>query len=278
MRRAWVAVLASVGALGVIAAIAVAQTSPPTVAVTATPTSVTLPATPVAAGPTTFTVTRQGTNKGLNVYVALLVPGVSLDQLQAALRRDDRTGGESALGLVSIQASLFVSADDTSRSVTFTLKPGLTYVVVSEPDTENGPPPSRGIGTFTTAATANGATAAAPGATVRMRGLRFRGDRVLPRNGVVRVTNEDGVPHFALAFPLRRGVTTAGLRRAVRSSSDRAFGRIVAGAPYGLQNLISGGDVVNDHEVSFPKAGRYALICFFSGHEQLGMYRIVTVR
>jgi len=113
---------------------------------------------------------------------------------------------------------------------------------------------------------------------VRMVGLRFRGDRVLPRRGVVRVENGDGVPHFAIAFPLRRRVTTKQFGRAVRATSQRAFGRVVAGAPYGVQNLISGGNTANDQELRFPKAGRYALVCFFDEHHRLGMYRLVTVR
>ncbi len=74
-----------------------------------------------------------------------------------------------------------------------------------------------------------------------MVGLRFRGDRVLPRRGVVRVQNGDGVPHFALAFPLRPGVTTKQFGRVLRSNSERAFGRISAGAPYGLQAIRRSG-------------------------------------
>jgi uncharacterized cupredoxin-like copper-binding protein len=52
----------------------------------------------------------------------------------------------------------------------------------------------------------------------------------------------------------------------------------VSGAPYGLQSIISGGNTANDNEVSFPKAGRYGLVCFFDEHHRLGMYRVVTVR
>jgi hypothetical protein len=110
-----------------------------------------------------------------------------------------------------------------------------------------------------------------------MRGLRFRGAGVLPRNGVVRVKNEDGVPHFALAFPLRKGTTTAQLGRAVRGSR-RSFERIVAGAPYSVQQVISGGDTSNDQELHFPKKGRYGLVCFINEHHRLGMYRVISVK
>jgi hypothetical protein len=83
---------------------------------------------------------------------------------------------------------------------------------------------------------------------------------------------------MAIAFPLRQGVTTAQLGRAVRSSSEQAFGRIVSGPPLSLQNPISGGDTANDQEIRFPRRGRYGLVCFFNEHHRLGMYRIVSVR
>lgn len=86
------------------------------------------------------------------------------------------------------------------------------------------------------------------------------------------------MPHFALAFPLRPGVTTKQFGRVLRSNSERAFGRISAGAPYGLQGVISGGNVANDQEVRFARAGRDGFVCFFGEHHRLGMCRLVMVR
>jgi hypothetical protein len=280
MLKRCVAVMGAFAAVAAVAAMATAQQPVPAVAVTASPTSVSAQAAgPVAAGPTRFQVSRARSRNGLSVYVALLNAGVSLEQLQAALRSDDRTRGSSALGLVSLQASVSFEGAETRHDLTFTLKPGLTYVLVSEPDTQgDNPPPSRGISTFTTSGQANGATAPAPDATVRMIDLRFRGDQVLPRRGVVRVENFGGVPHFAIAFPLRAGATSAQFGRALRTNSQRAIGRLVAGAPTVLQNIISGGGVTNDQQVSFARAGRYALVCFFNEHHRLGMYRVVRVR
>jgi hypothetical protein len=278
--RARLATFGTVLALGAVAAIAVAQQPVPTLAVTASPTTVAVQASgPVPAGPTRFDVVREG-DKDVSVFFALLNAGVSMEDFQAALRSDDESGGESALGLASIQASASVSGSETRRGVTFTLKPGLTYLVISEADEDGGGPgpKERGITTFTSSGESNGATARAPDATVQMVGLRFRGDRVLPRQGVVRMENSDGVPHFAIAFPLRKRVTSKQLGRALRSNSDRALGRVVAGAPYGVQNLISGGNTANDQEVRFTKAGRYGLVCFFDEHHRLGMYRVATVR
>lgn len=269
-------VLVAVGA--VTAAIAGAQQPAPTVAVTASPTSLTVAPGPVAAGPTRFEVTRQG-NKDISVYFLLLLQGTSVEDFQRAIAQDDRTGGEAALGLVSIQGSVSIAAAEASRGFTFTLKPNVQYVVLSEADEESSgnQPRQRGMTTFTTGA-ASGATAPSPAATVRMRGLRFRGAATLPRRGIVRFRNEDGVPHFALAFPLRPGVSAARFGRVVRSDNERAFGRISAGAPVGLQNIISGGNTANDQDVRFSRAGRYGLVCFFGEHHRLGMYRVVRVR
>jgi uncharacterized cupredoxin-like copper-binding protein len=273
------AAIGAAGVLGVATAIAVAQAPPPTVAVTASPTSIAAQVTgPVAAGPTTFRITRAASEGGLSVYFALLNAGVSFEEFQAALRRDDRTRGDLALGLVSIQASTSLEGGQTTRDVTFTLEPGLTYVMLSEPETEDGPPPTRGLGTVTTSATANGATLAAPDATIRMVSRRFRGANSLRRNGVVRFTNEDGVPHFAIAFPLRRGVGAARFGRVMREGSEREFGRIIAGPPVSAQGVISGGGTVNDQQVRFTRAGRYGFVCFFDSHERQGMYRVIRVR
>jgi hypothetical protein len=73
-------------------------------------------------------------------------------------------------------------------------------------------------------------------------------------------------------------VTAARLGRALRANNQKAFGALVSGTPYAAQNLISGGNTRNDNEVQFPKAGRYGLVCFFSEHHRLGMYRVVTVK
>ena len=274
----WLALGIVVAVGAVTAAIAGAQGPAPTVAVTASPTAVSLASGSVAAGPTRFEVTRQG-NKDLSVYFLLLLQGTSVEDFQRAIAQDDRTGGEAALGLVSIQGSVSVGASEASRGFSFTLKPNVQYVVLSEADEEGGGNQvrQRGMTTFTTGA-ASGATAAAPAATVRMRGLRFRGAKTLPRRGVVRFRNEDGVPHFALAFPLRAGVSAARFGRIVRSNNERAFGRIAAGEPVGLQNIISGGNTSNDQDVRFTRAGRYGLVCFFGEHHELGMYRVVRVR
>ena len=279
MRKVWAVALGAIIAVTGLVAMAMAQTTVPVVAVTASPTSVAaqVPG-PVAAGPTTLQISRTASRTGLSVYIATLNAGVTLPDLQAALRRDDRTpNGGSSLGLATVHASVTFEGSQTRRNVTLTLRPGLTYLMISEPDAENAPP-TRGIGSFATSADLNGATAPAPDATVRMEDLAFRGNATLPRRGTVRVQNFGAGPHIAIAFPLRSGVTSAQVGRALRSSSDAAIGRIVGGQPTALQTILSGGGNFDDQQVSFARAGRYALVCFINEHNRLGMYRVVTVR
>jgi hypothetical protein len=280
MVKVWgAAAAAAVGALAVVAAIAAAQTTVPAVGVTASPSSVSAQAAgPVAAGPTTLQVTRAASRTGLSVYLATLNAGVTFGDLQAAFRRDDRTaGGASSLAQATVHASVTFTGGETRKNVTVTLRPGLTYLLVSEPDAENAPP-TRGFGTFTTSGQSNGATTPAPDATVRMEELSFRGNQTLPRRGTVRVQNFGASAHFAIAFPLRSGVTNAQAGRAFRSGNDAAIGRVAGGEPTFLHTIISGGGNFDDQQVSFARTGRYALVCFFDEHNRLGMYRVVNVR
>lgn len=278
MRRAWVAIIGGLAVFGAVAAIAIAQGPPPTVAVTASPSTVSVAATgALPAGPTTFRITRAASRQGLAVYVGVLIAGATVQDLEAALKADARSENDSALGLVSIQASTTLEGSQTTRDMTFTLRPGLTYVVLSEPETEDEPAPTRGITTFTTSGTANGAVAPAPDATVRMVGLRFRGNATLPRDGNIRVRNDSGSTHIAIAFPLRRGVTSSRLGRALQGDNERAIGRLFAGPPVTVSQGLSG-NAAQDQQVQFGRAGKYALICFINEHHKLGMYRVVTVR
>jgi hypothetical protein len=83
--------------------------------------------------------------------------------------------------------------------------------------------------------------------------------------------------HFAIAFPLRPGVSGKQIGRAFRGTNERALERVVAGEPINVQGLISQGST-NDNEVRFPRRGRYGMVCFFSEHNRLGMYRVYRVR
>ena len=243
--------------LGVPAALAGAQTSVPTVAVTAAGGNVTLePSGPIAAGPTRFTYSGRG-----ELSLATLRAGVSVDQLRRTLSRSQ----VAALGQVFLEAAVL-----PSRAVTVDLRPNTTYVAAATAGR------SPAVTTFTTGAE-SGARAPAPDARIRMVDYAFRGPNTLPRNGSIRVDNDGTTLHFAIAFPLRPGVSGRQVRRAFRGTNERALGRVVAGEPIDVQGLISQGST-NDNQVRFPRRGRYGMVCFFSEHNRLGMYRIYRVR
>jgi hypothetical protein len=243
--------------LGIPATLAGAQTSVPTVAVTATGGNITLdPSGPIAAGPTRFTYSGRG-----ELSLATLRAGVSVDQLRRTLARSE----EAALGQVFLEAAVL-----PSEAVTVDLRPNTTYVAA----VTAGRSPA--VTTFTTGGP-SGARAPRPDARIRMVDYAFRGPNTLPRNGSIRVDNDGTTLHFAIAFPLRPGVSDRQIGRAFRGTNERALERVVAGEPINVQGLISQGST-NDNEVRFPRRGRYGMVCFFGEHNRLGMYRVYRVR
>jgi hypothetical protein len=256
--------VAGVVFVGVLATAATAQAPVPTVSVSAGPGSISVTsAGPIAAGPTRFEFRRSGKGES-EAYLATLRAGVSVDELRQVLA----SGAEEALGLVFLEAGAVPS--DPPRALTVTLRPDVTYVAISITGRRTA------LTSFTTAGQ-SGAVAPAPDARVRMFDYGFRGPKTLPRNGLIRVQNQGDAFHFALGFPLRAGVNSRQVGRALRGGNERLFERTVAGPPFSLQSLISPG-TTNDNAVRFPSRGRYAFVCFFGEHNRLGMYKVFRVR
>jgi hypothetical protein len=245
--------------LGVPVTLAAAQSSVPSVAVSVSGSNVVLnPSGPIGAGPTRFTFEGRGGEFNL----VTLRAGVSLDQLRQSLSNPSSV---KALGQVFLEATAA-----PGKAVTVDLRPNTTYVAAVIAGRRQA------LTTFTTGGP-NGASAPRPDARIRMVDYGFRGPKTLPRSGRIRVENAGSTLHFAIAFPLRRGVTGRQVNRAFRGTNERALERVVAGEPVDVQGLISQGST-NDNEVRFRRPGRYAMVCFFSEHNRLGMYRIYRVR
>ncbi len=244
--------------LGIPVTLAAAQSSVPTVGVSVSGSNVVLdPAGPIGAGPTRFTFEGRG-----EFNLATLRAGVSLDQLRESLS-DPRS--VKALGDVFLEASAA-----PGKAITVDLRPNTTYVAAVIANRRQA------FTTFTTGAP-NGASAPRPDSRIRMVDYGFRGPKTLPRSGLIRVQNAGTTLHFAIAFPLRQDVNRRQINRAFRGTNQRALGRVVAGEPVDVQGLISQGST-NDNEVSFDRPGRYAMVCFFSEHNRLGMFRVYRVR
>jgi hypothetical protein len=243
--------------LGVSVTLAAAQPSVPTVAVSTSGGNVVLdPSGPIGAGPTRFTFSGRG-----EFNLVTLRAGVTVDQLRQTVSRSP----EAALRQVFVEAVAI-----SGRPVTVDLRPNTTYVAAV------GVGRSTALTTFTTGAP-TGAQAPRPDGRIRMVDYGFRGPKTLPRDGVLRVENAGTTFHFAIAFPLRPGVSGRQVGRAFRRGNERAIGRVIAGEPVDVQGLISQGST-NDNEVSFGRRGRYAMVCFFGEHNRLGMYRVYRVR
>jgi uncharacterized cupredoxin-like copper-binding protein len=257
--------------LGAGGAVAAGQGSVPTVTVTASATAVTASPAPVAPGATRFEFVTSGLQRATSVYLAAPKPGLSNDQVIAALRANPDAGLEQ----IDIVASANLEPGG-SRAITVEIEPNRSYLLVNDLGREN--PQQWIFAPLATGGAPTGATAPDPDATVVMRDLRFGGASRLPRDGTIRVTNVGWAPHFALAAPLKAGVRRARAARALRSGSDREVGRVLNFRnSFELASLLTRG-AVTDQEITFNRRGRWALVCFFEGHDAQGMYRIVRVR
>lgn len=271
MRVVAVVLAAVVVAFGV-AAVVSAQAPAPTVAIEASESTLSVNVSgSLAAGPTRFEVTNAG-GDDLEIAIGALRPGATLAQFTTALRSGDP---DAALDLVHLDGGVSMAADQESRAVTFNLRPDSSYVAVNLTGER---PADWEIVDFAVGGQSNGASAPGADARVRMIDLRFRGDKTLPRRGVLRFENDGWAPHFALAAPLRQGVRKRAVGAALRGNRNRRLEQLVNfRRTVEPQALITRG-AVNYNEVRFPRRGRYVLVCFFEGHNTQGMYRFVRVR
>ena len=251
-------IIGAVLLLGVPVTLAAAQLSVPTVGVSASGSNVVLdPSGPIGAGPTRFTFEGRG-----EFNLATLRAGVSVDQLRQSLSDPSSV---KALGQVFLEASAA-----PGKAVTVDLRPNTTYVAAVIAGRRNA---------FTTSPQVPPTERPRRGRT-RVSEWSTTGSAVQRpcREAVASGSRTPGRPSTSRSRS--RSVEACRNRqvnRALRGTNERALGRVVAGEPVDIQGLISQGST-NDNEVSFSRPGRYAMVCFFSEHNRLGMYRVVRVR
>jgi hypothetical protein len=269
--RAVVLIVAVAGLSLVATGAGAAQAPPPTIAVTVTESSLTVGTTgPVPAGPTRFDFVN-GDEGVPELAVGALRPGVTLDAFSTALRSDP----DAAIEMIHLDGGASFTPGTERRVVTMNLRPSSTYAAVN---LSGDNPQDWEITSFSTNDQANGASAPQADARVRMIDLRFRGAKVLPRNGVVRFENAGWAPHFALAAPLRKDAKQRAVARALRRNANRPLERLLNfERSIEPQSLVTRG-AVNYNQLRFPKRGRYVMVCFFEGHSAQGMFRFVRVR
>jgi hypothetical protein len=257
-------------ATGIVGA-ANAQEAPPTVTVTATAKSATIQgADALKAGQTRLVIkaSRAG-ERGILVFKVR--EGVTRDEVTRAVPRIQDPSDTKRYG--EFVASAFVSPGGT-YATTINL-PAADYAIIDM----SRKPVTRGF--FRTGPDAGTAAAPAPAASVALDDYRFRGASTLPREGVLRVTNEGDVLHHALALPLRKGVDTKALMRDLKRGKEPSQ-RLFSGPPQALVEIVSPG-TENAVEAKL-KRGKTLLVCFLQDsprakpHSALGMAKVVTVR
>jgi hypothetical protein len=257
--------------LGAVVGVSAAQAPVPSVTVTVTDAAVTASPTPVAPGATRFQFISTAQRAEAGVFLAAVKPGRTAAEATAALRANP----DASFEIVDIVASVTLPPG-AKRGVTAEVKASTNYLLVSDLGKEN--PAEWSITSLPTGGAPTGATAPAPDAEVRMRDLRFIGDRTLPRRGVVRVRNIGWAPHFAFAARVRRDARRGAVSRAILGNKERALGRLLDFRnSFELTSLLTRG-ASPDVDVTFNRRGRYVLVCFFENHHLQGMFRFVRVR
>jgi hypothetical protein len=251
-----------------------AQEAPPTVKVKLGRKAVTVQgAEALKAGPTRFEFSAGKEQVG---ELFALAPGKTVEQFAEAVRK----GPAAVLQLGSLEAGVTPTGPGDKRGITVTLEPGVTYAAM-QVTADN---PAKWVySTFTVGTERSTAVAPKPDATVKLLDYGFKVSSALPRKGVVRFEHHGKAPHFAVAFPLRKGADTKAAVRAMRKNQEKKFERMMGGAPSEPLGLVTGGAVA-DVEVDFAKRGKYVLACFFSDgprakpHSARGMVKAVTVK
>jgi hypothetical protein len=207
----------------------------------------------------------------LEIAIAALRTGVTVDQFTAALRQN----AEASIELIHLDGGASLSAADERRAVTMSLRANTTYVVANITGER---PADWEIASFTVSGQANGASAPRADVTVRIADLRFSGASTLPRRGIVRFQNTGLGAALRIRDPAAaRCKQPCGRGRPARQ--QRTPPRATRGLRVRHRASIAdtrGAD--NYNEVRFPRRGRYAMVCFFEGHNTQGMYRFVRVR
>jgi hypothetical protein len=273
-RTALVATLAT-AALGclVIAASAQAASTLPTLALTVTPTSVTVGAAP-QSGAVNVVVTATGKVKEGTAILFLLKPGVSVAEVEtyiAEKKHPHDPNYTSKYG--SIVFDTEASTGTTNEAQTY-LQPG-QYVALSAPG--EGPPTAHSA--FTVAASKAPVALPAPEATIRSIDFGFRGPSTIHDGELVRFENEGFLVHMDAAARAKNMRAARKLVKALRAGNEKAFAKLVTGFASFAGPLSSGGF---QQETITGKPGVYVQVCFMEtqdgrDHALLGMERIIRI-
>jgi hypothetical protein len=256
-----------------------------TLAATADAASSTLPTIAVAITPTTITVTGALESGAVNVVshdtgvkegsviLALLKPGATFEQVEAAIQKAH--GDVNAVGKYgSLVFNAEVNPGQSSEAQTY-LQPG-QYVAVL-PGEGKG---SKAHQLFTVSAAASPKALPTPEATIRSIEFGFRGPSTLHDGELVRFENEGYLVHMNVAAPVKSMAVAKRFIKLLLAGDEKQIEKLIAGPPASFAGPVS--PEAFQQETITAKPGIYVELCFMDtqdgrSHTQLGMERIIKI-
>jgi hypothetical protein len=212
--------------------------------------------------------------KEANVILALLKPGATFEEVEAAIQKaHGDTNVVDKYGSLVFDAE--VSPGQKSEAQTY-LQPG-QYVAVLPGGEGKG---SKAHALFTVTASASPVALPAPEATIRSIEFGFRGPSTLHDGELVRFENEGYLVHMDVAAPVKNMKAAKQAVKDLLAGKEKAVEKLISGPPAGFAGPLS--HEAFQQETITAKPGIYVEVCFMDtqdgrSHSQLGMERIIHI-
>jgi hypothetical protein len=267
-RRALIALVGALAATCMLAA--QAHAALPSISVEVTKTGATLTGTPESGAINVITKAAPGV-KEASVILFQLKPGATLAEVEAfAANKKAQSDPNNA----SKYGSIVFDAE----------APGETQVSLASGNyvllTSEGEKPVAVRSSFAVAESKAPAALPAPAAVVRSIEFAFKGPSTLHDGELVEFENEGFLVHMDFAVPVKSMKAAEKVVKALKSGNEKAFGRLIAGAPVSFAGPLSH-EAAQEETIS-AKPGIYVQLCFMTtqdgrSHTLLGMERIIKI-
>jgi hypothetical protein len=260
------------GGATIAAGSATAASTLPTLSLTVTNSSITVSGA-TQSGAVNVVSTATGV-KEANVILALLKPGATFEEIEAAIQK-----AHGDTNVVDKYGSLVFDAEVTpgqsSETQTY-LQPG-HYVAVLPGGEGKG---SKAHALFTVTPAAAPVALPSPEATIRSIEFGFRGPSTLHDGELVRFENEGYLVHMDVAAPVKNMKAAKQAIKDLLAGKEKAFEKLISGPPAGFAGPVS--HEAFQQETITAKPGIYVEVCFMDtqdgrSHSQLGMERIIKI-
>ena len=212
--------------------------------------------------------------KEASVILALLKPGATFDEVEAAIQKaHGDTNAVDKYGSLVFDAE--VTPGHSTEAQTY-LQPG-QYVAVLPGGEGQG---SKAHALFTVTAAAAPVALPTPEATIRSIEFAFRGPSTLHDGELVRFENEGYLVHMDVAAPVKNMKAAKQAIKDLRAGNEKAIEKLISGPPVGFAGPVS--HEAFQQETITAKPGIYVEVCFMGtqdgrSHTVLGMERIIHI-